>query len=260
LCGNSGRSPVPHLHLQVQQQGFPGSVTLPFCLKHYLESSGEGSGLVYQTSGVPAEGRRIQAPVPNPAMSEALASWLPGEYRYRITGEMGATWEETILLDFDESGRYRLRSRRTRARLTAFLSEGVFYTTEFEGTDDSLLAFFATGLARVPCIADTTATWADYAGSATFFPTVTHWLRGIIEPFFGPFLMRLTYSMELNPTGVIVCANLASDKDGEPQPPLNAPRQIVSQINGRRGVVKLEARLRNDRVLTAELLDYQPAC
>ena len=48
--------------------------------------------------------------------------------------------------------------------------------------------------------------------------------------------------------------------DGRLRPPTHAPRKILSHINGRRGVVKLEARLDNDPTLTAGLIDDQPAC
>ena len=37
----------------------------------------------------------------------------------------------------------------------------------------------------------------------------------------------------------------------------SAPREITCRIEGRRGVVRLEARMRNDRFLKAELMEYR---
>ncbi|NQT91875.1 MAG: urea transporter, partial [Lentisphaerae bacterium] len=57
--GNSGRSPVPHLHLQLQASPLAGAATLPFRLRHYLEQDNEEWR--YRTSGIPREGSRIRS-------------------------------------------------------------------------------------------------------------------------------------------------------------------------------------------------------
>ena len=260
LCGNSGRSPVPHLHLQVQDTGFVGAATRPFCLKHYAEVSPDGTNLLYHTSGLPAAGVSVRPATPNAALGESLYSWLPGEYRYRVIGESGKSWEETVLLDFDEMGRYRMRSRRTHARLSAFFSEGVFITTDFEGDSGSVLAFIATGLARVPCVSDAGLRWADCVSAAPFFVSASRWLRDFIEPFFGPFLLRFTYYLEETVDGFVVHAT--ADSNGDRSAPQNshAPREIRCHLNGRRGITRLEARLNNDHILKAELAEYRAAC
>ena len=259
-CGNSGRSPVPHLHVQIQNAGFVGAATRPFCLKHYVEVSPDGKHPVYQTSGSPAAGASIRAATPNAALTESLYSWLPGEYRYRVTGENGGSWEETILLDFDELGRYRMRSRRTHARLSALISEGVFLATDFEGDSRSVLAFIATGLARVPCVAEAGLIWRDWVSAAPFFVSVNRWLRGFIEPFFGPFLLRFTYRLEVTADGFIV--HTASETNGHNSAThtSHAPREVMCHLSGRRGVTRLEARLNNDHVLKAELAEYRATC
>jgi urea transporter len=253
-CGNSGRSPVPHLHVQIQDSVFPGAATRPFCLKHYVELR-DGRDPEYHTSGVPASGARVQPATPSASLGETLYGWLPGEYRYRITSENGVSREETLLLDFDDAGRYRLRSRRTHARLAAFFDEGVFYTNEFEGDDRSLLAFIAAGLARVPCIADSDVMWRDHASAAPFFQGPERWLRDFIEPFFGPFLLRFTYRVAQDAAGFVVRA-VAEIENAAPR--AHAPREIACALAARRGIVRLEARLHNDHVIRAELADYQP--
>ena len=258
-CGSSGRSPVPHLHLHVQDTGFLGAPTRAFCLRHYVESALGDEPAVYHTSGFPAAEARIRPPLPDPALSECLYGWLPGEYRYRVTAEEGVAWEETLLLDFDERGRYRLRSRRHRARLTGFLNDGVFYATDFEGSGRSLLAYLAAGLARIPCIAEPAAVWHDDVSTVAFYAPAERWLRSLTEPFVGPFLLRYTYCVEANSTGFQVRAVSESGEQSNSRPPLGAPRELRCQLEGRRGVTRMEARLRNDRTLNAELVDYRPA-
>ncbi len=41
-CGNSGRSPVPHLHLQIQDTAYPGGPTRPFCLRNMIQLNPAG--------------------------------------------------------------------------------------------------------------------------------------------------------------------------------------------------------------------------
>jgi murein DD-endopeptidase MepM/ murein hydrolase activator NlpD len=51
-CGNSGRSPVPHLHLQIQDTAYPGGPPRPFCLRNMIQVNPAGTVQTYQTSGV----------------------------------------------------------------------------------------------------------------------------------------------------------------------------------------------------------------
>ena len=256
-CGNSGRSPIPHLHLHVQDTGFLGAATRPFCLKHYVETSGETGRAVFHTSGFPQEQTQVRPAAPSAALSAALCDWLPGEYRYQVIGENGKSWEETLALDFDEAGRYRLRSRRHGGRLSAFLSEGVFYTTNLEGNDRSLLAYFCAGISRVPCISEPGVTWEDYVSTVPFLPPAARWLGNFAEPFFGPFLLRYTYRMETDDAGFTIRSALETEDHQESAQAASAPREITCRIEGRRGVVRLEARMRNDRFLKAELMEYR---
>ncbi len=247
-CGSSGRSPVPHLHMQIQDTAITSAATRAFCLKHYLEV-GEGGGVpVYQTSGVPGNGTVIKNVVPDAALSGILASWLPGEYRYRVTGEKGATWEETIRLDFDEVGRYRLKSLRNHARLTAFLSENVFYATDFEGADESLLAYLAVGIARVPCVKGNVS-WKDMISIVPFHRASWRWLHGLLDPFIGTTLKNGDYRLESDSAACVVRSVFDSAEK-------HVPREVAIWLAPRRIMEKIEIRLANDRVIHAELVEF----
>ncbi len=53
-CGNSGRSPVPHLHMQVQRTPQIGDKTVPYRLTQYIENNR------YHTSGIPQKDATIR--------------------------------------------------------------------------------------------------------------------------------------------------------------------------------------------------------
>jgi murein DD-endopeptidase MepM/ murein hydrolase activator NlpD len=254
-CGNSGRSPVPHLHLQVQDSAYPGGATRPFCLKNYAEVGPAGTLEKYHTSAIPAEGTRLAQPTPLPDLRALFCNWLPGEYRYRVSLDDQVVREETILVDFDEVGRFRLRSRRYAARLTAFLSQNVFYTVDYEGPGDSVLALFGTGLARVPCMADPGIVWEDHVSPAPFYGRVLGKLHDIIDPFLRPDLLDYRYSMQAGEQGFEISCQLNTVGETLGTSLASAPHRITTTLSSRLGIQRIEARFGNDVKMSAELID-----
>ncbi len=251
-CGNSGRSPVPHLHLQIQDTAYPGGPTRPFCLRNMIELNAAGTAQTYRTSAIPEEGTRLARPTPLPALHALFCNWLPGDYRYRVSMDGHATREETVTLDFDEMGRFRLCSRRHAAQLTAFLSQNVFYTVDYEGPGDSLLALISTGLARVPCLADPGVVWQDQVSPAPFHGGVMRKLHDIVDPYLAPHLLNYRYSMQAGEQGFEIRCQA---RNGAVVPPAAAPHRIATTLTSRYGIQRIEARLGNDVTLRAELID-----
>jgi urea transporter len=112
-CGNSGRSPQPHLHLHVQQGATPGEATLPFRIRHYLVDFTVGGHLVqhadFRLTGLPEENQSVRASVVSQALWEAMAlpvgRWL--EYEYTRNGQCRNLRLESRI---DLSGQLRLHS------------------------------------------------------------------------------------------------------------------------------------------------------
>jgi urea transporter/murein DD-endopeptidase MepM/ murein hydrolase activator NlpD len=253
-CGNSGRSPVPHLHLQIQDTALPGAATRPFCLRNLLEFRSSGATPRYFTSAIPAEGTQLASTTPLPALHALFCNWLPGEYRYRIFHNDKAAGEETLQLDFDEAGRFRLRSLKYHAQLTAFVAQNVFYTVDYDGPRDSLLALIAAGLARVPCLADPGVAWHDQVSPAPFYRGVARRLHDLLDPYLGPSLLAYRYSLQAGEDGFEVRAQLQADGVVSGPLPLRPPRRIVTTLVARHGIERLDAQLGNEVELRAELI------
>jgi hypothetical protein len=248
-CGNSGRSPVPHLHLQIQSGPHLGAATRPFCLLHFLDHHCE-----YHTAGIPAVGEVIRCTRADPQWAEIFSHWLPGTYRYQVRGDNGAESEEVVVLDFDVNGRHRFHSASTGATLLAFLSDGVFYAVDFEGDHRSLLAWFAAGLARVPCIADASLSWCDSVSSLPYHGMASRWVKEVIEPFNGVYWMTYRYGFDFQQDVSVVRATAVDPG----KVPAHGACVIECHLQGRRGVVEMQARLGKDRRISATLRDYQP--
>ncbi len=86
-CGNSGRSPQPHLHLHVQRSAEAGAATWPFRLCHGLCTSPTmdqtETGYAYQLSWLPKEGDSLQPSRSSPALAEAMSLPLGRVFEYR---------------------------------------------------------------------------------------------------------------------------------------------------------------------------------
>nr|MCU0779833.1 M23 family metallopeptidase [Akkermansiaceae bacterium] len=134
-CGNSGRSPVPHLHLQVQDGPARGAPTRPFVLKHYIQPDPDNGRECYHLSGVPPQGALLRPVAPCASLLEEFRGWLPGRRVFR-DGRGGG---DSVVMDFDEQGRFRLHSETHGGELTLFLAEGVLYAEPFTGKSGGVL-------------------------------------------------------------------------------------------------------------------------
>ena len=180
FCGNSGRSPVPHLHLQVQASPQVGAATIPFRLRHYYEKNGQF--LKYQTTGVPAEGARIQGAAIEHRLMKCFSDIARREYRFR-TRYRGIEDEETVTCSMNETGQYVFRSERG-ASVTGVIKEHAFYLFDFNG-GKGVLHWFALGLSRVPFISDQRACWYDRLHLHSLLRPWARVMFDLTGPYFG---------------------------------------------------------------------------
>jgi urea transporter len=176
--GNSGRSPVPHLHMHVQATTEIGAPTIPFRIANYISLSAKGP--IWSASGLPAHGDLVHPVLPDPACLAALAGMAPGvaSYILRAEGERARAWlgaptgGGTLRITLDEAGRHVFTDGR--ARLVAHAGPAAFRVLSMEGRPTVLLSCLFHGLATVPYARETGLTWADTlpnpAGSP-FWPT-----------------------------------------------------------------------------------------
>jgi hypothetical protein len=250
--GNSGRSPVPHLHVHVQRQALPGAATLPFCVRFFEEW--KNGAWWHRTSGILGKGARVRPAETDLFLLQAMRGWLPGHYRYRIEEEKGVAWEETLALSFDWQGRHAFQSLRTKARCAGFFDGATFYLNEFEGTSHSLLAWLFVAMPRVPCVKGGPVRWEDAVSLVPFVRSPLRRLHDLLDPFLGPVFETFHYEMSRDEEGMTVQAKPASAEGGG-----FTPCALTCRWEAGRGLVSVEARQRNDRRFKASLVAYQPA-
>ncbi len=76
VCGNSGRSPEPHIHFQLQSTPYVGARTLQYPLGYYLEK--QNGNWKFRQFDYPTEGSTIQGLVPTSILHTAF-NWPLGK-------------------------------------------------------------------------------------------------------------------------------------------------------------------------------------
>ncbi|MDN5285222.1 MAG: hypothetical protein JWR38_1496 [Mucilaginibacter sp.] len=136
LCGNSGRSPEPHLHFQLQTTPYIGSKTMAYPLAYYFSRHDNKNSL--ESYEIPAEGTLLSNPEINQSVKKAF-NLEPG-YTAQLISENGRVenWE----VFKDALGQLYLYSKNTGA-VAYFINNGtLFYFTSYYGDKRSLLYYF----------------------------------------------------------------------------------------------------------------------
>ena len=174
LCGNSGYSPQPHIHVQAQLQETPGAATIPFSFVSYLTDG------VFHANDLPREKQIVEPLYANKRLDAATNFVLDEEYRYTVQ-HAGRTHEDLQLkvrmgLDgifFFDSGRATLAFGR---------HEGTYYAYRFAGEDPRLLALFLA-LPRLPLGLRDGIRWHDHVPIGTLAKGVRGMLVGVASSF-----------------------------------------------------------------------------
>ena len=145
-CGNSGRSPYPHLHFQIQSTPYIGSKTLRYPLSHYItEKDGMRN---YEFFGYPAENEHIKSIEVNTALFWAF-HFIPGKVINFDVEDDEKAWKETWEVKTDVYNNSYIECLTTGAT-AYFVNDGtLFYFTDFRGSKQSLLYRFFLSAFRV---------------------------------------------------------------------------------------------------------------
>ena len=185
LCGNSGRSPEPHLHFQVQGTPYIGSKTLAYPFAYYINTkAGQQELKSFET---PVEGAQVHPVDLSKQIKEAF-TWQPG-YNARLICADGRTERVEVYTD---AYNYTYLTSKDSGASIYFINNGtVCYFTSFYGDERSLLYMFYLAAYKVVFTADSEITANDvYPLQAKDF-SWSIWLHDLLAPFYQ--FMRYSY-------------------------------------------------------------------
>jgi urea transporter len=140
LCGNSGRSPEPHLHMQVQATPLIGARPHKYPVSYYFSDKVQGE--ILESYSTPLEGEKISGVATVTSLREAF-DLQPGmiisfSYGKNDQAAQKINWE--VFTD-PWNNRYLYCSETESAAY--FVNDGtMFYFTSFYGNRESLLYYF----------------------------------------------------------------------------------------------------------------------
>ena len=152
LCGNSGYSPQPHIHVQVQLGEFPSGGTVPFSFVAFIDEVG------FHANGLPTKGRSLHATPVDPQL-DALTNFCLNEwYDYELTidGQVVSTTRLVVRMGLD--GTFYFETRR--GQLFFGKEDGTFYFYRLVGRDEVLRLMFQA-LPRMPLSFEEGMAWED---------------------------------------------------------------------------------------------------
>lgn len=139
LCGNSGRSPEPHIHFQLQGTPFIGAPTLLYPISYYLVKNNNAHKL--HAFDVPEKGQRLLRPISNPMLKKAF-HFVPGmkvNFEVSLNEQISTEHWEVFTDAYNHSYLYCAKSNSS-AHFTQ--NENMFYFTGYSGNKQALLYYF----------------------------------------------------------------------------------------------------------------------
>jgi len=175
-CGNSGRSPAPHLHYQVQLTPEVGATTYPYPFGYFFEMKGDKP--VLRIGEIPKEGS-IVCNVPLSTLANEALDAKPG--RSLSAKQENETWLWRVATDAYNKSYIRCDKTGSTAY---FENDGtMFYFTDFEGKKSSPLYLFYRSCFKLLLSNEKYIAINDRMPLTKEHPAGTRWIQDLLSPF-----------------------------------------------------------------------------
>lgn len=156
-CGNSGRSPEPHIHFQFQKNDKIGAPTIQFPFGHYLVRS--GNYLDLKSYDFPLKDEKVQKLEINSKVKEAF-NFEYGDKFHLQYEKYGKTISEFWEVKIDPYNIPYIESS-TGSIATFFNDDEVFYFTSYIGKKTDALYHFYLAAIQIPFSTMINLRWKD---------------------------------------------------------------------------------------------------
>jgi urea transporter len=151
-CGNSGYSPQPHLHIQVQESGLLGASTQPFCFSGFIQAS------EYRINSLPCVGTLIKPVSPKKGQRFCQTYLLDDCLYFKVFQGTQKIQDLALTVKMDQNGKTYFDSGR--GQLFFYEDPSGFFFYEISGNDPFLRRMFKA-LPSHPLVLEPGTLWKD---------------------------------------------------------------------------------------------------
>lgn len=180
-CGNSGRSPEPHIHFQVQTLPFIGATTFKYPLSYYTTRKNEQ--IDFHSFSYPVEGETVSRVRITPLIYNAF-HFIPGMKFNLNISENGIDRDQISWEVFTNSFNQSYIFCHATKSIAYFVNnQTLHYFTSFSGDRNSLLYYFYLGSYKVLLGYYSQLSIKDILPVDGFFRGTTKFFHDFIAPF-----------------------------------------------------------------------------
>ncbi len=192
-CGNSGRSPEPHIHFQLQATAFVGSQTLKYPIAYFV--SRENGKFSFHSFDYPQENKSISKITTTRLLKEAF-NFIPGvklNFKVLPNGEdLGGAWEIFV----DAYNHSYIYCHNTKSSAYFVNNETLHYFTDFYGDKNSLLYYFYLAAQKVLLGYYQDMELTDRLPISNFYSGFSKTIQDFIAPFY--IYLKADYKMQFS--------------------------------------------------------------
>lgn len=259
--GNSGRSPIPHLHLHLQNSPEPGGATTPFRLANYQSATHSGKSLLtWNAAAVPNEGDIVMAASQNTMVYQALVGIIPGsavwgvETKGRIPRafrQRRSTRMIRIKVVVDDFGQHVFKED-SEGELISSLDPDAWRVVELKRVTSPFLKLLGLAAPSIPYAAKTGMIWNDIAPETV--GGLVHALTLSLAPYLRRPFQRVSCECVSEPKQGGDVIEIESRMGGSSA---KLPFKVTCQFAMLRGPIRIQANFKDGLVIYS-LLSYEP--
>lgn len=151
-CGNSGYSPQPHIHIQVQNAEGVGAATLPFSFSNFLSDN------KFFANGLPVENTDIESLNPEKNLESRLSFMLDDTFVYDVYRDGRRIDELRLKVKMAQDGTFYFDSGKGQLHFNRH--EDTFYIYNTQG-DDRYLKLIFMAIPKLPLLQMNDMSWCD---------------------------------------------------------------------------------------------------
>jgi urea transporter len=172
LCGNSGFSPQPHLHVQVQATARVGDATLPFCFSGYFADE------QFHAFGLPEKGTCVEVAASDPLLDRATDFVLDEQLEYEVTRGNGASRQLVLTVKMAIDGTHYFEAD-DGGRLYFGKHDRCLFLYRVEGRNEALAALYRA-CSMTPLVQARGARWRDRLPATATTYGLRRWLAQLV--------------------------------------------------------------------------------